>query len=145
MEFQVDSTLEWVAPLAEVIHLARSKTAHGKGVILRVGEVSAPEVDRNSSEISRRVRARQGVKGLAVGVGLVPIGLPLCVDVGANNDCFEHAVAGDTVIGRGRECMCRDERHLLVLVVNRFHVAVGAHAVDIFLEYGMRKAVVDHP
>lgn len=101
MKFQVNSTLEGVAPLAEVIHLARGKTAHGKGVILRVGEVSAPQVDRNSSEVGRRVRPRQGVKGLAVGVGLVPIGLPLCIDVGTNNDCFEHAVAGDMVVGRG--------------------------------------------
>ena len=51
MQLHVHSALEWVASLRKVTLFARGCIVHGKGVVVGVGEVSAPKAQLHYAKV----------------------------------------------------------------------------------------------
>ena len=118
MDAEVGSCLQGTAALGKEELAARGVAVEGKGIVAGVGEVAAPELKGDVvGKIEAKVSAWGGVEGLAVGLRLVPVDLPLGGEIGAQNESVECLLAeGESVVGTKGQRVGWHERNGIPLV-----------------------------
>ena len=141
-EAYIHATLEWIATLGKVFTLARSRIIHGKGVVIGVRKVLAPQIQLHLAQIEGHMRTQYGINILTITVGVIPINFALHVDVGTQNHAAqETGIKLQAIICHRRESVLRHVRHLLILVAH----GLIAFAIRIFVKLSSGVTIIQHP
>ena len=111
MNAKVEAQLQGIGTLCKILGATGGAALHSERIVFRIGQVAAPERDHHRTEVVVGMSTQQGVELLREGVGLIPPGLALSVDVGTQRKLT------DVVIGHHAERMLGNEGDIIVLIV----------------------------
>ena len=89
MHSYIYSTLYGIASLGKVLLGACGSIVHGEGVVAGIAQVASPQAHHHLTHVGIDMCACHGIELLRIGVGVVPVGLALCVDVGTEGDASQ--------------------------------------------------------
>ena len=79
VEFQINTTLERIATLGKIQFLSCCCIINSKGIVISICEVLTPDTDAHLAEINITMRTHHEIHLLAVGIGIIPIMIPIAL------------------------------------------------------------------